>query len=58
MTERESLLCSWTDHSLRVTDIACGAGGLRARVASVSLDHTFKVRSIFVVAFRGSLRDV
>lgn len=34
----------WSDHTLPVTDVYCGIGGLRARVATVSLDQTCKVR--------------
>lgn len=33
----------WSSHSLPVTDIHCGFGGIRARVFSSSLDQTCKV---------------
>lgn len=33
----------WSDHSLPVNDIFCSVGGLRSRVATVSLDQTCKV---------------
>ena len=33
----------WSDHSLPVYDIFCSVGGLRSRVATVSLDQTCKV---------------
>ena len=35
----------WSDHSLPVTDIHCGSGGHKCRVATVSLDQTCKVRN-------------
>ena len=35
----------WSDHTLPVTDVYCGMGGVRARVATVSLDQTCKVRT-------------
>lgn len=35
---------TWSDHALPVTAVYCGAGGLRARLATVSLDQTCKVR--------------
>ena len=35
----------WSDHTLPVTDVYCGVGGVRARVATVSLDQTCKVRA-------------
>lgn len=38
----------WSDHSLSVTDIHCGSGGLRCRVVTASLDQTCKVR-VFVI---------
>ena len=34
---------SWSNHSLPVTDICVGHGGILARVATVSLDQTCKV---------------
>lgn len=37
----------WSDHSLSVTDIHCGSGGLRCRVATASLDQTCKVRVFY-----------
>ena len=39
----------WSDHSLSVTDIHCGSGGLRCRVATASLDQTCKVRLFLIV---------
>ena len=39
----------WSDHSLPVTDIHCGSGGLRCRVATASLDQTCKVTNIHAV---------
>ena len=35
---------TWSDHSLPVTDVYCGSGGCRCRVATASLDQTCKVR--------------
>lgn len=35
----------WSDHTLPVMDVYCGTGGLRARVATVSLDQTCKVHA-------------
>lgn len=40
----------WSDHSLPVTDIHCGSGGLRCRVATASLDQTCKVRDFVVIS--------
>ena len=37
---------TWSDHSLAVTDVYCGIGDLRCRVATTSLDQTCKVRNI------------
>ena len=34
----------WSQHALPVTDIAVGKGGIRARVATSSLDNTVRVR--------------
>ena len=34
---------AWSDHSLPINDIYCSVGGLRSRVATVSLDQTCKV---------------
>ncbi|CAI8012864.1 WD repeat-containing protein 18 [Geodia barretti] len=34
---------TWSDHALPVTSLHCGAGGLRARLASASLDQTCKL---------------
>ncbi|KAK9760933.1 Pre-rRNA-processing protein ipi3 [Basidiobolus ranarum] len=43
-TESVSPLYSWSDHSLPITDILCGSGGLKfARVVTSSLDHTCKI---------------
>ena len=36
----------WSDHTLPVMDVYCGTGGLRARVATVSLDQTCKVQVV------------
>ena len=36
---------TWSDHALPVSAVHCGAGGLRARVATASLDQTCRVRS-------------
>ncbi|ORX94622.1 WD40 repeat-like protein [Basidiobolus meristosporus CBS 931.73] len=42
--QNRSPLYSWSDHSLPITDIHCGSGGLKfARVVTSSLDHTCKV---------------
>lgn len=37
---------SWTDHTLPVTAVAVGAGGINALIASTSLDRSIKVRSL------------
>ena len=39
----------WSDHSLSVTDIHCGSGGLRCRVATASLDQTCKVKLSIII---------
>lgn len=46
LTGSHSLLVrhTWSDHSLPVTDVYCGSGGCRCRVATASLDQTCKVR--------------
>lgn len=36
-------LCSFSDHTLPITDIAIGTGGMRALVASVSLDRGCRI---------------
>ena len=39
-------LHSWSDHTLPVTALAVGAGGVGAMVASASLDRSVKIRSL------------
>lgn len=41
----------WSDHSLPVTDIWCGFGGLQCRVATVSMDQTCKVNNTQIIIF-------
>lgn len=36
---------SWAHHTLPVTDVHVGKGGRRARVVTVSLDHSCRVRN-------------
>lgn len=38
---------SWNDHTLPVSDMHVGAGGIRGRVFTVSLDRTFRVLELF-----------
>jgi len=35
---------SWTDHTLPVRAVVCGAGGAACRIFTAALDHTCKVR--------------
>eukprot|EP00193_Tetraselmis_chui_P013812 CAMPEP_0177773050 /NCGR_PEP_ID=MMETSP0491_2-20121128/12608_1 /TAXON_ID=63592 /ORGANISM="Tetraselmis chuii, Strain PLY429" /LENGTH=383 /DNA_ID=CAMNT_0019291019 /DNA_START=70 /DNA_END=1221 /DNA_ORIENTATION=- len=37
---------SWSDHTLPITSIACGAGGIHGVVCSASLDRTCKIYSL------------
>ena len=47
---RSSTTCeavhTWTGHSLPVTGVFCGEGGINGRVATSSLDHTCKIWSL------------
>ena len=39
-------LHTWSDHTLPVTSLVCGAGGLNGRVFSASRDNTCKIWDI------------
>lgn len=44
-TELPTPYCNFTDHTLPVTDIACGVGSFPScRILTASVDHTVKVR--------------
>ena len=55
---------SWTGHSLPVTSVFCGMGGINSRVVTSSLDHSVKIWALYSglllhsVAFPSFINDV